>query len=301
MQPQTKKPANFRRTLRKKLKQNPQLHQSVISLHGVYCSLTGFMHVLPDFYIIGAAKCGTTSLYQYLIRHPSVNPGIGKEIHFFEDLYYRGENWYRACFPFKFQKFFSQLNHHAFVTGDSTPRYIDHPHVPKRIQKLTPNAKFIVMLRNPIDRAFSHYNMNLKNKYESLSFEEAIKREPERIKDEFEKMEKTGKVSHEYYLYACLDRGIYVDRLKRWMNVFPKENFLIIKSEDFFEDTSHHYKKVLEFLNLSSFELDEYGAHMTGHYKEKQIEPNVRKQLEEFFQPHNEKLYEFLNRDFAWK
>ena len=300
MQTQTKKPVNFRRTLRNKLKKYHKLHNAVISIHDTYCSLTGFMHMLPDFYIIGAAKCRTTSLYQYLIQHPSVNSGIGKEIHYFEELYYRGENWYRACFPFKLQKTFSQLNNSSFIIGDSTPRYIDHPHVPKRIQKLTPNAKFIVMLRNPIDRAFSHYNMNLKHQYESLSFEEAVKAEPERIMGEFEKMEKIGKTSDNYYLYAYLDRGIYVDRLKLWMNVFPKKNFLIIKSEDFFDDTSNQYNMVLKFLGLPHLKLEKFKPHMIGKYKEKQIDTKLRTQLKEFFKPHNEELYKFLGINYHW-
>jgi len=301
MKTDTKKPAKIRRSLRGKLSKYEKVHAAAISAHNVYCSLTGSFHSLPDFYIIGAAKCGTTSLYQYLIRHPSVNPGIGKEIHYFEELYYRGENWYRACFPFEFQKFFSKLmNNEIMMSGDSTPRYIDHPLVPNRINKLTPNAKFIVMLRNPIDRAFSHYNMNIKHKYETLSFEDAIKNEPDRINGELDMMEKTGKVSYKYYLYAYLDRGIYVERLKQWMKIFPKENFFIIRSEDFFEDPSGYYHKTLEFLNLSKFELDKYGTHMGGRYNDTQIESKTRKKLESFFKPHNDELNSFLKRDFRW-
>ena len=301
MKTDTKKPAKIRRSLRGKLSKYEKVHAAAISAHNVYCSLTGSFHSLPDFYIIGAAKCGTTSLYQYLIRHPSVNPGIGKELHYFEELYYRGENWYRACFPFEFQKFFSKLmNNEIMMSGDSTPRYIDHPLVPNRINKLTPNAKFIVMLRNPIDRAFSHYNMNIKHKYETLSFEDAIKNEPDRINGELDMMEKTGKVSYKYYLYAYLDRGIYVERLKQWMKIFPKENFFIIRSEDFFEDPSGYYHKTLEFLNLSKFELDKYGTHMGGRYNDTQIESKTRKKLESFFKPHNDELNSFLKRDFRW-
>lgn len=301
MKPDTKKPAKIRRLIRGKLSNHQNLHTAAISAHNVYCSLTGPLHSLPDFYIIGAAKCGTTSLYQYLIRHPSVNPGIGKELHYFEELYYRGENWYRACFPFKLQKLFSKLNHNEImISGDSTPRYIDHPLVPDRINKLTPNAKFIVMLRNPVDRAFSHYNMNIKHKYEKLSFEDAIESEPDRIKGELEEMKKTGKVSHKYYLYAYLDRGIYVKRIKEWMKIFPKKNFLIIRSEDFFENPSIHYKQALEFLNLSKYELEQYGTHMKGRYKEKQIDSKTVEKLESFFKPHNDELSLFLKRDFNW-
>ena len=301
MNSDTKKPAKIRRSIRGKLSKHQKIHDTAIFAHNVYCSLTGSLHSLPDFYIIGAAKCGTTSLYQYLIRHPSVNPGIGKELHYFEELYYRGENWYRACFPFQFQKFFSKLTHdEIMISGDSTPRYIDHPLVPNRINKLTPNAKFIVMLRNPIDRAFSHYNMNIKHKYEKLSFEDAIKNEPDRIKSELDEMKKTGKVSYKYYLYAYLDRGIYVKRLKQWMEIFPKENFFIIQSEDFFKDPSVYYNKTLEFLNLSKYELDKYGTHMEGRYNDTQIESKTREKLESFFKPHNDELNSFLKRDFHW-
>lgn len=300
MKQDTKKPAKIRRSIRGKLSKHKKIHNAAISVHNVYSSLTGPLHSLPSFYIIGAAKCGTTSLYQYLIRHPSVNPGIGKELHYFEELYYRGENWYRTCFPFQFQKSLAKINKNKLIAGDCTPKYIDHPLVPERIFKLTPNAKFIVMLRNPIDRAFSHYKMNLKHKYEEKSFEDAIKLEPERIKDQLDFMKQTGKISFDYYLYAYLDRGIYVTRLKHWMNIFPKKNFLIIKSEDFYSDPSIEYNRVLKFLDLKKFELDEYGIHMSGSFKEKQIDKDFRKKLQEFYQPYNEELYSFLNKDFEW-
>jgi len=298
---ETKKPAVVRRIVRTKLKKNPKLHEIVISLHDFYSKITGHMRVLPDFYIIGAAKCGTTSLYQYLIRHPLVNPGIGKELHYFEEMYYRGEHWYRSCFPFKVQQYFSKFRYgQNFIVGDSTPRYIDHPHVPNRIKNLTPNAKFIVMLRNPIDRAFSHYNMNVKNKYISKSFEEVIDLDSTKIDKYFEFMETSGKTSNDYFLHAYLDRGIYVKRLKEWMTVFPKENFMIIKSEDFFQNSSVVFNDVLNFLQLPRFELDEYGAHMVGKYSEKNIDSNLRIKLQKFFQPSNQELYDFLKRDFKW-
>ena len=272
-----------------------------VSLHRKYCTLTGFLHVLPDFYVIGAAKCGTSSLYDYLIKHPSIQPVVIKEIRYFGKYYNRGLNWYRVCFPFRFQKYYvKNILKKDFLTGEATPRYLDNPHVPGRIKQITPNAKFIALLRNPIDRAYSHHNMMFNGGDETLSFEDAIKKEEERTHEEFKKMENDGNYySDKYFQQAFLHRGIYVDKLKQWMKVFPKEQFLIIQSEEFFNNTPTEYNKILKFLGLPEWELTDYKGVGMGKYKSK-LDPTTRKELIEFFRPHNERLYEFLGTRFDW-
>lgn len=126
---------------------------------------------LPDFIIIGAQKCGTTSLFNYLSKHPDVSLPEEKEIHFFDKFYNKGINWYKKNF----------LND-GMLTGEATPYYIYHPHVTVRISSCCPNAKLIVMLRNPIDRAYSNFSMEKQRNNEPLAtFEEAIAAEPKRI------------------------------------------------------------------------------------------------------------------------
>ena len=291
-----------RRYFRPRLSKYPKLHNFLISVDRMYCSMTGFMHVLPDHYIIGAAKSGTTSLYDYLVQHQCVQQITTKEPRFFDKYYERGENWYRVNFPFTYQKFiFEKIQKRKFITVDATPRYLDHPHAPHRIKEITPNAKFIVLLRNPIDRAYSNYNMRINAKREHLSFEDAIEREREYGKDEFKKMQQNERYySRDYYHNSYLDRSVYVDKLKRWMEVFPKERFLIIQSEEFFKDTSRIYKEVLEFLNLPNQELPEYKQIGKAKYKQPKMNPETRKKLVEYFKPHNERLYEFLGRRFDW-
>jgi len=291
-----------RKFLRPKLASHSKLHKFTIFLHRKYCSLTGFLHVLPDFYIIGAAKCGTSSLYDYLLQHPDVQPAFTKEPRYFDKYYDRGENWYRVCFPFKIHKYFLKtIFRRGFITGEATPRYVDHPHAPKRLKKLTPNAKLIVLLRNPIDRAYSNYNMRAEADTESLSFKDAVKQEKQRTKGEFEKMLKDGNYySRDYYHYSYLHRSIYVDKLKRWMSIFPKEQFLFIQSEEFFKNPSEVYNKVLQFLELSPHDLKEYKKVGAAKYKKLTINPDLRKQLVEYFRPHNQRLYEFLGTDFHW-
>ena len=265
-----------------------------------YCGATGFLHVKPDFYIIGFAKCGTTSLFEYLISHPNIHPPKGKEIDFFDRLYSRGINWYKVGFPFTIQKFIEKVFFRKkFLTGEATPRYIEHPHAINRIKQITPNAKFIILLRNPIDRAFSQHNMNVKNDYEINNFNDALKEEPRRISNRIEKM--TNDITYyswNYDLYAYLEHGLYVDKIKRWMEVFPKEQFLIIQSEEFFKNPSKTYNDVLKFLGLPSHDLKTYEP--IRKQKKSILKKQTQQKLQNYFKPHNEKLYNFLGKKFDW-
>ena len=149
-----------------------------------YGKVFGWAHVLPNAYIIGFAKCGTTSLYSYLLQHEEVFSASKEELNYFSwyDRYCLGHNWYRSNFPLTVQKIvFEIFNRKKFVTIDKSPDYIINPHALTRIKQATPNAKFIVMVRNPIDRAYSQYNHKLSpSKYspaENRTFEEAIEHE----------------------------------------------------------------------------------------------------------------------------
>jgi len=290
-----------RKSLRKKLKKYKTSHSLAISLHRKYCSMTGFLHILPDFIILGAEKGGTSSLYRYLIQHPFINSSVTKEINYFNKYYDRGLNWYRVCFPFKFHKFFAKnLQKKNFLTGEASVRYFDHPHAPERIKQLIPNVKFIILLRNPIDRAYSQHSMVVRGGNEKLTFEQAIEDEKDLTSEEYEKMLKDKNYySDTYFRHAYLNRGIYVDKLKRWMDVFPKEQFLIMHSKDFFANPSKIYQKTLDFLNMPQFDLKNYDVK--GRVNENpKMDSKLRNQLIEYFKPHNERLYEFLGRNFDW-
>ena len=291
-----------RKYLRPKLKNHPTIHRLLISIHRGYCSLTGFLHVLPDFYIIGTQKGGTSSLYEYLLQHPCVQPCISKEPSYFDQYFSRGINWYKVGFPFKFSKFIAtKVLRKKFLTGEATVRYLDHPYTPQRIKTITPNAKFIVLLRNPIDRALSHHTRVKDFGRDPLSFEGALAQEESRTKNDLKKMlEDETYFAESYFRYAYLKRGIYVDGLKRWMEVFPKEQLLIIQSEEFFRDPSKIYNQVLKFLGLPLYNLNKY--RVVGRVnKNRKMEPRLRKKLVEYFKPHNERLYLLLSRNFNWE
>jgi hypothetical protein len=255
---------------------------------------------MPDFIIIGAQKCGTTSLYKYLIEHPCIARARRKGIHFFDKSFVKGMTWYRAHFASVLLKYYvKQIHGQDFITGESSPYYIFHPHVPKRISETIPQVQLIVLLRNPIDRAYSHYHHEVSKGNETLSFEDAIAGETERLDGEREKMLKDGdyySFNHEHYSY--LSRGIYVDQLKLWMSRFPKDQILILKSEDFYADPAAILKQTVQFLNLPTWEATDCTKYNSGNYPKMDV--TVRKRLIEYFEPHNQRLYEYLGVNFEW-
>ena len=239
--------------------------------------LSGDIGALPDFVIIGAQKGGTSFLYYLLTRHPLVEPAARKELHFFDqpEHFDKGAEWYRRCFPRVGSK-----DGQRSITGEATPYYLFDPPVAERMAKIVPKTQLIALLRNPIDRAYSHYQMQVKRGTEPRSFEEAIEQ------------------PHSSYV----SRGIYVDQLLRWFEFFSKEQMLILKSEDFFERPVETLKVVLTFLDIPDWQPEASELQQrrhTGTYSQK-MDPATRRRLEAYFEPYNQRLYEYLDVDFGW-
>ena len=265
-----------------------------------YRELTSQIRVLPDFIIIGAAKCGTTSLYDNLTQHPSVAPALKKEIFFFDQNFRRDVAWYRAHFPTVLSKYYAKHVHRQdFVTGEATPRYIFHPHAPQRVFELVPTVKLIVLLRNPVDRAYSFYHQQVRHGYEMFSFGDAVEQEQERLCGDREKMlADEHYVSFNFQYYPYLSEGIYVDGLKAWMRFFRREQMLVLKGEDFYRHPSTIFKQVTDFLSLPGWEPKAYQKRNDAFYPK--METTTRERLIDYFKPHNQRLYEFLGADLGW-
>lgn len=289
-----------RQSLRDKVIKHPKLYSVSKNFYRSYCNTTSSFHTLPDFLIIGAAKCGTSSLYDYLMQHPNVGKSLTKQIHFFDRYFDRSVSWYKVCFPFLWQKFYMEkIQHKKFSTGEATAHYMTHPLAAQRAHKVIPNVKIIVMLRNPADRAYSHYSMEKDHNNEKLSFEEAIEKEPERIKGEIEEMLNNQNNSGRNYPHkAYLKGGEYIEQILRWRKFFPKENFIFIKSEDFNKNPSLIYNEVLNFLKLPPYELEKYEKIRKRKYEK--MKPDTRKKLVEYFYPYNKKLCDFLNKELGY-
>jgi len=249
--------------------------------------------VLPDFIIIGAARCGTTSLYNYMMSHPNIISTSQKEIHFFDLNFNKGLSWYES-------NFFKDNNKEKnFSIGESSPYYIYHPYAPYRISKIIPDVKLIVKLRNPIDRAYSNHQYAVKMKVENLSFEEAIAKEHERLEGELIKMQNDENYfSFNHQNFSYLTRGIYVDQLKTWYNLFSEQQILVIRSEDFYDDSNVITNQVFEFLGIPKYNVHTSKVYNKGDYPS--MSNTTRSKLIEFFKPHNEQLSKLLNKNFNW-
>jgi sulfotransferase family protein len=230
---------------------------------------------LPDFLIIGAQKGGTTTLYHLLTQHPYVERSALKEVNLFDKHFEEGTEWYRQCFPQPKWK-----DGRKTLTGEASPNYLFSSQVPERMAEVIPQARLIALLRNPVDRVYSNYWHNASRGHELRTLEDIMK----------------AKETH------YLSKGVYVDQLVRWSKFFSKEQMLVLKSEDFFERPREILNIVFDFLDLPDWEPE---ASMFGEIRnrgryEEGMDPATRRRLEEYFEPHNKRLYDFLGVDFGW-
>lgn len=249
------------------------------------------MKMRPDFMLIGAGKSGTTSLYEYLVQHPQVLPPLMKEIGFFNTprLYSNGINWYLSHFP--------QIPEgENFLTGEATPSYLSHCNVAEKVFKLFPKVKLIVILRNPVDRTISAYHHSVKDNGELRSLEEVIDSEMkiiQEISDPSDAMKTKFQFPPKYILFS-----MYYYFLKKWINVFPREEFLILNSNDFYASPSTVMTQIFDFLDLPNYQLPNYPKYTVGSYSP--INQELRTKLSDFFKPHNQKLEEYLDTKLKW-
>jgi hypothetical protein len=260
--------------------------------------LTSPIRILPDFIIIGAGRCGTTSLYYDICEHPCVLKAAYDELGFFDDNYHLGLNWYRSLFPTSFKKNQIKTQTGFAITGEDTPSYIRRPWTATRILSSLPKIKLVVILRNPVDRTYSHYHLGIRSGNEKHSFEIVIKNDMEFLEDK--KHEKNNK--SEYFESTVeksyLARGFYAEQLQIWMNKFPREQLLIISTEDLAEEPHDTLTNVFSFLGLPKHQIRKLHKQKASKYPP--MNPDTRKMLIEYFKPHNEKLYSLLGRRFDW-
>lgn len=253
------------------------------------------MRILPSFLIIGAKKCGTTSLFSYLCQHPNIAAPTSKEISYFNIHFDRGNLWYKSFFPLSLPKRDPQY----LITGEATAEYICHPLTPQRIAATLPQVKLIALLRNPVDRAYSHYHHTKRISRENLSFEKAIAQEDSRVAQIEDESRQRGLKSSPAYNYTYLSSGKYAEQLEHWLPIFDRERLLILKSEDFFDRPEAVFKQVLEYLELPDWSPSKYQKYNYNRYGQT-LDRSTRKDLIEYFRPHNQRLYQLLQTDFGW-
>ena len=258
--------------------------------------LTSPIRILPSFIIVGAVRCGTTSLYYNICEHSCVLPAAYDEIGFFDSNYELGINWYKSMFPTKFKKKKIESKTGICITGEDTPFYFWDKNAINRIKKEIPKIKLIVLLRNPIDRAYSNYHLGVRLGSETLSFEESIKKEIELL----EKNNDIESNNIEKFLRprSYIAKGLYYHQIKNWFDVFSKEQILVLNTENLAENPQQTLEQIFNFLGLPNERIQNIQNRKVGNYQK--MNKDTREILRKLFKPHNEKLFKFLEREFEW-
>ena len=258
----------------------------------------------PDFLIIGTKRGGTTSLWNYLIQHPLV-PRLfpawnTKSSHYFEEHWSRGEAWYRSHFPTTRQREALE-NRYGGPTrvGEAAPLYMFHPLAAQRVEHLMPEARLIVLLRDPVERAYSHWKERRTEGREPLEFAEALRREEERTAGERERLvADPNYFSEPYDWYTYRARGRYLEHLEPWLERFHRSQILFLPSEDLYRDPASSYQRTLDFLGLPEHTLPDFKVY--NDRRSAPLEQSLRAELTEYFAPYNAALRQRLGMTFDW-
>jgi tetratricopeptide (TPR) repeat protein len=241
----------------------------------------------PDFIIIGAAKCGTSSLFNYLSHHPQILFPHKKELDFFWKNFDKGIDWYLAQFP-------AITDRPDFITGEATPNYLRFPLAAQRIKNCFPHVKLIVLLRNPIERAVSWHYHKINSGLATGTIEDAIATEMKQL----ENWHETDFINTGYRNPDNLLSSLYLYQLKVWIDLFGREQLLILQSEDLYNNPDRVMERVFSFLNISVSKLSQYPKINAGSYNS--INDGLRRTLANYFQPYNQLLEEYLEMTFTW-
>jgi hypothetical protein len=186
------------------------------------------------------------------------------------------------------------------MTGEDCPYYSIYPHAPRRMAESIPNARIILVLRNPTERAYSHYQMQFRKGYEPLpTFEAAIDAEEERLQGEIEKMLADENYRSEVHKrFAYLLRGVYIQQIEAYRRHFAEHQILVLQSEEMFRHPAVAYARTLEFLGLARWQPESFAPVNVGKYSD--MNPQTRERLNAYFAPYNQQLYDYLGQDFGW-
>ncbi|MFN4298140.1 MAG: sulfotransferase domain-containing protein [Thermaurantimonas sp.] len=233
--------------------------------------------------IIGAQKSGTSTLYEWLRAQHGIVPSIEKELHYFDFHYQKGKEYYLSRFE----------NREGALLLEASPMYLFHPHVPKRMHAQFSDAKLIVLLRNPVDRAWSQYRMNVRRGIEKLGFQAALR---------FEKLRMLASSADvpesRFQNYSYAQRGLYSLQISRWLRYFSRNQLFIAVYEHFFANPNQGLDNLEKFLciKLSDREITKYSYNTGEGYI---ISDELRIKISSIFAKEVQKLKHLITPDFG--
>ena len=256
----------------------------------------------PDFLIVGGQRCGTTSLFRYLATHPAVVPPLfQKGIHFFDLHYGRGLRWYRGQFPVRSiaDRRVASASPRA-VTGEASPYYVFHPLAAERIARDLPAVKLVVLLRDPVERAFSAHKQESGRGFETEPFERALDLEESRLEGELERIQADPTyVSFSHQHHAYLARGRYAEQLERLFDLFGRERVLVLESAVLAATPEPVWERVLGFLGLPPCRPPAFERHNAR--PSAPLSDRLQSRLEAYFEPHDARLAALLGEVPTWR
>lgn len=257
-------------------------------------AMTSPWRMLPGFLIVGAQRCGTTSLFKALIQHPSVRRPFGRKgVHYFDVDYGRGMGWYRSHFPL------SQPGSRS-VTGESSPYYMFHPLAPARIASDLPGVRLIVALRDPVERAYSAHAHAIARGFETEPFERAIELEASRLAGaEAQLRDNPGMQNHAHRHQAYLTRGQYVDQLERLERAVGRDRMHVVDSAVFFAEPAAAFGQLTSYLGLPTCASVRFGQHNARPRLDMPL--SLRARLDEHFLPYDGRLAAWLGCTPSWR
>jgi len=251
------------------------------------------LRMLPDFLLVGTQRGGTTSLFRALAPHPGVaQPNLHKGVHYFDVNYARGLDWYRGHFP---------LRRGERLAFESAGYYMHHPLAPERIAADLPGVKLLVLLRDPVERAYSAHKHEVARGFETeTSFERALALEPERLAGEVERIRaEPGYVSHSHRHHSYLDRGHYADQLQVLFDRFGRDRVHVAFAEDFFTEPEPCFDAIVDFLGLPRWRPATFERHNARPGSP--LAPELHDRLTEHFAPHDARLAALLGEVPPWR
>ena len=240
----------------------------------------------PHFLVLGAMKAGTTSLYAHLTALPGAGAASKKELQYFTYLWDRPLEWYLQQFPA------------GLVSGEASPQYLFHPRAARRCASVLPDLKLLVLLRDPIDRAYSHYRFEMNRDREPLgTFEEALAAEDERLApvgvDDMDL--RTNPAAR----WSSRSRGHYAEQLERWLLHYPREQLRVIETGELGGTRAGSSRARRAGWGYPGRGVHRFDRENVGSY-ESPMTTATRQQLRRHSAPHNERLYDLLGRDLGW-
>jgi hypothetical protein len=264
--------------------------------------LTHRARMLPGFLIVGAQRGGTTSMYRTLDAHPAILKAVlHKGVHYFDTGYDHSLGWYQGHFPLRARAALARrATGDVPLTFESSPYYMFHPLAAERISRDLPEVKLLVLVRDPVERAYSAHAHELARGYETEPFERALELEDQRLAGEAERIvSQPGYLSHSHQHHAYLTRGLYADQLERLAQFVGRDRVHVVDSGRFFTDPEPVYDGVLEFLGLRRHGYPVFERHNAR--PRSPMPETLRATLNEHFLAADERLTGWLGQPPSWR